>query len=96
HARVLAENPQVTQMLRERSHELQLVLRQAGIDADEVSVSVGNHGELNNSGDSSSFDKQFSDSRHGVPGGMGGDSQLAAPLSNSSGQMQVDLDHWIA
>ena len=46
HARLLADNPQISHLLRERAHQLQTTLRKLGLDVQDVYVSVGeNRGE---------------------------------------------------
>ena len=41
HARIVAESPSVAQLLRDKASEIQKILREAGINADSVSVSAG-------------------------------------------------------
>lgn len=53
-ARLVAESPEVAQLLRERASELQVALRKAGIDADRVTVSTA--GGDSAFSDSSSFE----------------------------------------
>ena len=42
HARIVADSSQVAMLLKERSHELQSILRKLGIDVDKVTVSIMN------------------------------------------------------
>jgi flagellar hook-length control protein FliK len=96
HARIVAESAQVNTMLREKSHELQGLLRRIGLDADKVSVSVGSEqgafgqqsqaGEGNGSG-SFSQQRSFSD--------MLGSGDGAAVESAQSAAVNT-LDHWVA
>ena len=44
YARIVAEIPQAAQLLRERTPELIAMLRQAGVDVNEINVSVGGQG----------------------------------------------------
>ncbi len=100
HARIVAETPAVNSVLREKAHELQAVLRKAGVEADRVSVSVGSDGSA-----SSSFDTSFADSSSSNGSGKreseattsDGNSTMASAFGGMSGQAtETVLDHWVA
>ena len=97
HARVAAETPQVAQMLRERAHELQTMLRRSGIDAQKITVSVGGdehsqaggHAEAQSgrNGGSPQHNRNFRSLAGQVSTGQG--SVLKAPQGSLT-------DHWVA
>ncbi|MBN8550857.1 MAG: flagellar hook-length control protein FliK [Deltaproteobacteria bacterium] len=94
HARIVAESPAVNQFLRDKAHDLQSSLRKLGLNADTVSVSVGN----NDSG-SASNQQAFSQQRTerettGVMGNFGS----VSVATGAQGRENVTAveDHWIA
>ena len=98
HARLVAEAPAVNNLLRERAHELQSILRKAGVDADQVSVSV-----RSDSGSTAGFDTTFTEA--GNERNSGGHSKTqtaerdippAMAQAKDAPQGQTMLDHWVA
>lgn len=95
HARFIAESPAVTHLLRERTGELQGILRKLGFESNEVKISVGYESgseladnfaqDLNqhNYKPGSNFDNNFMDEVDS--------SNIAVPLNETSTE-----DHWIA
>ena len=92
HARVVAESPAVNSMLREKSAELQSLLRKVGIDADRVSVSVGS-----DSGAANSFGESYFEARErqAATGSQRTGSGLSRGLQQSRQTASQD-DHWVA
>jgi len=97
HARLLADSPQVSQLLRERSFELQRMLRGLGLEVEQVSVSIRDaqpeqvvadqrgrdqSGAFNNSSDKDESDQIFG----------GSPSESSMHKSKTS----VIEDHWVA
>ena len=94
HARLTAENPLVNQSLREKATELQQILRNLGIEVDEVSVSVGSSGE---SFDEFTKQQTQQGTRQGVLSHrvVKEDSADNSKL-NYTVKSEVSDDHWIA
>jgi len=96
HARVVAESPQVTLLLREKAHELHSVLRQAGIHADQVSVSIG--GEEKEA--SMTQDKPLNQNKESKPSFDGfisnGETAVNKNFIMNSSLTKVVDDHWVA
>ncbi len=100
HVRVAAENPQINNLLREKAHQLQSVLRQAGLEAESVNVSVG--GDGTGQSDVSEFEKRGFNKGSGKSrvvradgreeGGAGAGAQNAS-VTNRGTQV---VDHWVA
>jgi hypothetical protein len=105
HARLKAENPQVTAVLRDRAHELQGALRKLGLDVDNVTVTVSEeYGAGAPAGEQNLSDgKSFQDERNNMP------SKEAQVVENTFGNKIADvseagtsrvtnaiLDHWVA
>jgi flagellar hook-length control protein FliK len=95
HARLSAESSQVNQLLREKSAELQQMLRKLGIEAETVSVSVrgDDHGfggeNMTGSDDSSNKDES----------GMSENTLQDAIVRDGSSPSlasEAELDHWVA
>jgi flagellar hook-length control protein FliK len=95
HARLHAEQPQVVHLLREKAHELQKMLRDLGLQVDQVSVAVSNE-----EGSFSSLKREFSKSFNGrqqdgrgANGASNSDSleQLATVQGSSE-----PVDSWVA
>jgi flagellar hook-length control protein FliK len=91
HARLTADNPQVATILRERSHELQQVLRRAGIEADQVSVSVGGEGNFSDNSNASSGETRTA--RQWVRAQA---HTSDAKQSGIGSPVQQVADHWVA
>ena len=99
HARLVADSPQVAQLLRERAAELQSLLRGMGLQADHITVSVGGEGSM------SSFDGMLNSSSQqqqqrqqsafrALYGDEGSGVRGAAPLAaETTGTV---ADHWVA
>lgn len=95
HARIAADNTQVSQMLREKAHEIQRNLRELGLNVDQVSVSVRD--------ESGQFSQFFSETGSGTgsdsrgqsdgkqQGGADADTQTVTNTNNT-----VVEDHWVA
>lgn len=98
HARLVAEAPAVNALLRERSHELQSLLRKTGLDVDKVSVSVSSDAGTNGGFDASFANESGSDNarrQFASNGAALGKSTLE--VSSVSGAASVNiLDHWVA
>ena len=94
HARLTAENPSVNQSLREKATELQQILRNSGIEVDEISVSVGSNKE---SFDDFAQQQAQQEMRQGVlsHGVVKEDSTDNSKL-NYTVKSKVSDDHWIA
>ena len=91
----MAESPQVNQLLREKSQELQMVLRQLGLDAEDVTVSV--QGDDQGFGGENMAGSQ--DSSNENESGMGDENlQDAIVMDDSSPSLANEpvLDHWVA
>lgn len=91
HARVVAESPSVTQLLRDKAQELQLSLRKLGLHVDTITVSVGQEqmtsGQNNHSSSESQRPSQFFGNVSAVKSNA-----VSTPVES---QPQV-LDHWVA
>lgn len=105
HARLKAENQQVSAVLRDRAHELQGALRKLGLDVDNVTVTVSeDYGSGTPAGEQNLSDgKTFQDDRNNMP------SKDAQVVENTFGNKIADvsgagtsrvtdavLDHWVA
>jgi flagellar hook-length control protein FliK len=105
HARLKAENQQVTSVLRDRAHELQGALRKLGLEVDSVTVTVSDEAEvdLGTGQQGSAGGKTFQEERNNMPG------EMAQVVENTIGNelAQVSsadplritdaiLDHWVA
>jgi flagellar hook-length control protein FliK len=92
HARLMAESVQVSNLLREKAHDLQNMLRKMGLSVDTVSVSVNSDESLGNRDSSFSEhqDKAMSSDIEGKPILKTGS---AAVTQSSKNEV---LDHWVA
>lgn len=98
HARISAENAQVAQLLRERAHELQGMLRKLGLDVDNVTVAVHcdeqSFGQLHQDLGRRDSQQQSGNGKQTDAAGISDSSQLGGinvgQLSNQT------LDHWVA
>jgi flagellar hook-length control protein FliK len=104
HARVVAESPQVTTLLKEKSHELVQIMRKLGLNVEKVSVSVSDQKE-SFSGNLNGFDnsaQQFSDQRSGSErrstssGGRSSGHGSGDVLGQLRSATTVVDDHWVA
>ena len=94
HARMIAENPQVNQMLREKSPDLQQILRKLGLNVDRVTVAVG--WEQGNAGRQPGSDRGRERSAREVQVDTNV-SAGAVDVANPAGTPGVsELDHWVA
>ena len=104
HARVVAETPQVTTLLKDKSHELLQIIRKLGLNVEKVTVAVSDQKEsfssnLKNS-DTSAQQNASNQSGSGdrQPGKRSGQNNnfvggvVGAPTLNSN----VIEDHWVA
>jgi len=96
HARLSADSSQVTTLLRDKSHEVQQMLRKLGLEVDQVTVSVGgeNSSYSGESNAQSNFDfakahKELFSS--GTEASIGVESNTATPKASV-----VADDHWVA
>ena len=88
HARIVAETPAVNQYLRDKSHELQSMLRKIGLAVDSVSVSIGNE---QRQGDQQPSAWAQQGKGAAVPSFVQGD------VSSSKNEAErVVNDHWVA
>ena len=105
HARLTAESPQVSEVLRDRAHELQSALRKLGLDVDNVTVTVSEEEDSRApAGEQNLSDgKTFQEERNNMPG------KEAQVVENSFGNKIAEvseastsrvtsaiLDHWVA
>jgi len=92
HARLMAESVQVSNLLREKAHDLQNMLRKMGLSVDTVSVSVNSDESLGNRNSSFSEhqDNAMSSDVEGKPNLKTGSAAVT-----QSPQNEV-LDHWVA
>jgi flagellar hook-length control protein FliK len=93
-ARVVAESSQVSQFLREKAPEIQQLLRQIGLDADEVNVWVGSQSEFSDShskDEQQSAAEQFAFNQNEMFQG-----QIAKEVKLEANVKPSDLDHWVA
>ena len=98
HARISAENTQVAQLLRERAHELQGMLRKLGLDVDNVTVAVHceeqGFGQLHQDLGRRDSQQQSGNGTQTDAAGISNNAQLGGlnvgQLSNQA------LDHWVA
>ncbi len=105
HARLKAENQQVTAVLRDRAHELQGALRKLGLDVDNVTVTVSeDHGSGSPAGEQNLSDgKTFQDERNNMPSKEGqvventfGNKIADVSEAGTSRVTNAILDHWVA
>lgn len=94
HARVVAELPQVANMLRDKIHELQTLIRQVGFDADQVSVSVGEQFSEKDR-QTEYLEQSWFGATTAERGNGSGDAESALTGKAARAEGQVD-DHWVA
>lgn len=103
HARIVAETPQVTVLLKEKSQELVQIMRKLGLQVEKVSVAVGDHQESFNRNlhEFNSSAQQFGDKRGGQENGSSGNNRGRQSVGVNLAGLQrttttnVD-DHWVA
>ncbi|RIL11279.1 MAG: hypothetical protein DCC75_02655 [Proteobacteria bacterium] len=99
HARLVADSSQVNQLLRERAHELQAILRRAGLEVDQVSVSFGSDdgGAYEYSG-GGQHEQQFSSSDYEQAGAWWPAGAVRQPEQGGSvgAPVETKYDHWVA
>jgi flagellar hook-length control protein FliK len=103
HARIVAETPQVTTLLKEKSQELVQIMRKLGLQVEKVSVAVGDHQESFNRNlhEFNSSAQQFGDKRGGQENGSSGNNRGRQSVGVNLAGLQrttttnVD-DHWVA
>lgn len=97
HARIVAESPEVNQMLRERGHELQGMLRGLGLNVDKVSVSITSDGQQLWSEQRSSQQQEKRDpEQEMLKELMFVETQKTRPVSSEQKRQEIPLDHWVA
>ena len=100
HARFVGESAQVNALLREQAHDLQQMLRKAGVQAEKIIITVGNDRMTDLNEGSQTFDKQasqqFRDSTSRSNGFAGSASNASATDSLGKIQIQQPIDHWVA
>ncbi|MCB0332402.1 MAG: flagellar hook-length control protein FliK [Bdellovibrionales bacterium] len=94
HARIAADNTQVSQMLREKAHDIQRNLRELGLNVDQVSVSVRDEGGQFSQFFSQTGNGTGSENRGQETGQQGPHSQANAGGTTTSNT--VVEDHWVA
>jgi flagellar hook-length control protein FliK len=96
HARVIPDNPQVAQLMKERAHELQQNLRNLGLNVETVSVSVGGESFSDNLGADQSSLSGENGSRGDRNAGREGQSAGAAMGTWAESAVKATEDHWVA
>ena len=102
HARVVAETPQVTALLKEKSHELVQMMRKLGLNVDKVTVAVGQQQESSSSNLNSSDSSSQGNTKQKQSDGRSsnGESELlqafASAADGQSPSSTVVDDHWVA
>jgi len=97
HARIVAESPEVNQMLRERGHELQGMLRGLGLNVDKVSVSITSDGQQMWSEQRSNQQQEKRDpEQEMLQELMFVETQKARSVSLDQKRQEMPLDHWVA
>jgi flagellar hook-length control protein FliK len=92
-ARLAADNPAVNQLLRDKAHELQRVLRELGLNADQVNVAISSDSERREyEQDQNGFSKRNEGSSQSGAGVLGG----AVQGLSQNGDAPADEDHWVA
>jgi len=92
HARLMAESAQVSNLLREKAHDLQNMLRKMGLSVDSVSVSV-NSDEGNGKRGTSFSEHQESAMMSQGEGEGSAVLKSGSPVQSSESEV---LDHWVA
>ncbi len=104
HARLVPENAQVAQLLRERAQDLQVTLRKMGLSVDSVSVSVSGDSSSFEApgGNQSTFSSQHQEGAGSKEGGSGrgrsekgGVANPGAASANNAANGSL-TDHWVA
>ncbi len=98
HARFVAESAQVSALLRDQSHELQQMLRKAGIEAEQITISVASEHFSEANTEFSSFNQQLSEQperTYGAGPGVVAQNELSGE-SDAAVLTQRVTDHWIA
>lgn len=106
HARIVAESPQVTNLLKERTGELVQMIRKLGLNVDKVTVTVSqqnndsqsnttNHfdSSMNNQSSQNESSGQFSRDRDSKTNGWINNAQGGANVISANNKVE---DHWIA
>jgi flagellar hook-length control protein FliK len=96
HARVIPDNPQVAQLMKERAHELQQNLRNLGLNVETVSVSVGGESFSDNLGADQSSLSGENGSRGDRNASREGQSAGAAMSTWAESAVKATEDHWVA
>jgi len=96
HARIVAEQAQVATLLREKAHEIQTLMRRLGLDAQRVSVSVGQDpGSL--SSDAQAGAREWAERAENREAyGLVGESRKNTGASDERQAARTPTDHWVA
>ena len=94
YARLVAESPQVNQLLREKSQDLQRTLRMLGLSVDQVNVSIGS-GSEQFSGSTFSQQSDQSSNEQDVSNGNFLFGEVESGVTETP-QVAEPLDHWVA
>jgi len=96
HARLMADSTQVSQLLREKSFELQRMLRGLGLEVEQVSVSIrdSESGRSGFDGSGSSNAKSSEQGQEQAGPALGEKSASESSVNNF--QSAVVEDHWVA
>jgi len=96
HARLMADSTQVSQLLREKSFELQRMLRGLGLEVEQVSVSIRDSESGRSGFDGSGSSNAKSSEQDQEQAGTALGEQSAAASSANNFQSTVIEDHWVA
>jgi flagellar hook-length control protein FliK len=98
HARFVGESAQVNTLLREQAHDLQQMLRKAGVQAEKIIISVGNDRMTDLNEGSQTFDQQASPQFRESASHSSGFAGMSSQGTDSLGkiQNQQPVDHWVA
>ena len=101
HARIVAETPQVQNLLKEKAHDLVQIIRNLGLNVEKVSVSVSDHSQKDNAGANASFSGSFqssSDQRdsNGTGSQSGNKTGVQVFTQNQLRSSENIEDHWVA
>jgi flagellar hook-length control protein FliK len=94
HARIVVESPAVSQLMRERSHDLQQNLRSLGLNVDTISVSIGSEGQ--SSFDMGQFVRQEMGEYSGPAEGDMGRMGSVVGAVQVKGETAVVQEGWVA
>jgi|GEM_PF-5001524 len=96
HARLAADSPQVSMLLREKAHDLQVSLRRLGLDVEQVSVSVNSDGVAADSQDTAFGREETQRGQRSEGWKEEGDDGLEGRNLKPAHTCEMVLDHWVA